>query len=153
MKKRIGSLKGKPIIEGDINLKNASEIHISELNGGSGSGSSSGDDKVIYYAVKNPAFLSGPLPIANIKLKLVGGEIVFYPKGYISETATVIAVAFMPVIMERSINDGPVEYLRINSIEECLEVLQSESNRGSNFSDMFIGRITAEEYWEHFKDE
>ena len=37
MKKRIGSLYGKPIIEGDINLKNASEIHISDLNKGGGS--------------------------------------------------------------------------------------------------------------------
>lgn len=50
MKKRIGSLKGKPIIEGDINSKNASEIHISELNGCSGSGSGN-ELKWEYYRI------------------------------------------------------------------------------------------------------
>lgn len=30
-KQRIGTLMGKPIIKGDINLKTSNEIHISEL--------------------------------------------------------------------------------------------------------------------------
>ena len=34
MKRRIGFLKGKPIIEGDLNLKTNNEISISELMGG-----------------------------------------------------------------------------------------------------------------------
>ena len=37
MKKRIGSLLGKPIIQGDINLKTNNEIHIKELSAGGGS--------------------------------------------------------------------------------------------------------------------
>lgn len=36
MKRRIGILKGKPIIEGDINLKTSNEIHVKQLSGGSG---------------------------------------------------------------------------------------------------------------------
>lgn len=36
MKRRIGTLKGHPIVEGDYNLKNSSEIHISDLNKGGG---------------------------------------------------------------------------------------------------------------------
>lgn len=121
--------------------------------GGSGSGSGSGSDNVIYYAVRNPTLLSGMLPIANIKLKYLNGETIFYPTFYIPNDATVIAIAFMPVIMEQSVNDGPVQYLKINSIEEFLEVIQNESNPIPNFSDIFISRITAEEYWEHFNAE
>lgn len=34
MKKRIGSIYNKPIIEGDINLKSPNEIHKSQLEGG-----------------------------------------------------------------------------------------------------------------------
>ena len=34
MKKRIGTIYNKPIIEGDINLKTPNEIHKSELKGG-----------------------------------------------------------------------------------------------------------------------
>lgn len=34
MKKRIGTIYNKPIIEGDINLKTTNEIHKSELKGG-----------------------------------------------------------------------------------------------------------------------
>lgn len=107
-----------------------------------------GSDNVIYYAVQNPTLLSGMLPVANMKLELLGGEIVFYPIYAIPEGATVIAIAFMPITMEHSVNDGPVEYLRINSIEEFLEFIQNDSNPVPNFSDIFKGRITAEEYWD-----
>lgn len=34
MKKRIGNLRGKPIIEGDKNLMTSNEVHVSELGGG-----------------------------------------------------------------------------------------------------------------------
>ena len=50
MKRRIGSLRGYPIIEGDKNLKNSNEIHINDLGGGSGSGSSD-DVKWEYYKI------------------------------------------------------------------------------------------------------
>jgi hypothetical protein len=43
MKKRIGILRGKPIVEGDSNLVTDNEIHINNLGGGSGSGSDSGE--------------------------------------------------------------------------------------------------------------
>lgn len=35
-KKRIGTIYGSPIIEGDKNLKTSNEIHVSELGGGGG---------------------------------------------------------------------------------------------------------------------
>ena len=36
MKRKIGEIYNKPIIEGDINLKTPNEIHKSELSGGGG---------------------------------------------------------------------------------------------------------------------
>lgn len=47
MKRRIGILKGKPIIEGDINLKTSNEIHVKQLSGGSGE--SGGESSNIEY--------------------------------------------------------------------------------------------------------
>lgn len=46
MKKKIGEIYNKPIIDGDINLKTPNEIHKSELIGG---GNSSGKVKEWYY--------------------------------------------------------------------------------------------------------
>ena len=46
-KKRIGTIYGSPIIEGDKNLKTSNEIHVSEL-GGEGEGSS------FYLKLKTP---------------------------------------------------------------------------------------------------
>lgn len=47
-KKRIGTIYGSPIIEGDKNLKTSNEIHISELGGG-GEGNNSGIEDKRYY--------------------------------------------------------------------------------------------------------
>lgn len=51
MKKRIGTLYNKPIIEGDINLKTPNEIHKNELKGGenSGGGGLNGDSDYFIY--------------------------------------------------------------------------------------------------------
>ena len=46
-KKRIGTIYGSPIIEGDKNLKTSNEIHVSELGGGEGN--TSGIEDVRYY--------------------------------------------------------------------------------------------------------
>lgn len=48
MKRKIGEIYNKPIIEGDINLKTSNEIHKSELNGGGGA-------KEYYYKWKDGA--------------------------------------------------------------------------------------------------
>lgn len=47
-KKRIGTIYGSPIIEGDKNLKTSNEIHVSELGGG-GEGNNSGIEDKRYY--------------------------------------------------------------------------------------------------------
>lgn len=47
-KKRIGTIYGSPIIEGDKNLKTSNEIHVSELGGG-GEGNNNGIEDVRYY--------------------------------------------------------------------------------------------------------
>lgn len=43
MKRKIGEIYNKPIIEGDINLKTSNEIHKSELSSSGGSASSDGE--------------------------------------------------------------------------------------------------------------
>lgn len=43
-KKRIGTIYGSPIVEGDKNLKTSNEIHVSELGGGN-----SGSEKYLYF--------------------------------------------------------------------------------------------------------
>ena len=47
-KKRVGTIYGSPIIEGDKNLKTSNEIHVSELGGG-GEGNNSGIEDKRYY--------------------------------------------------------------------------------------------------------
>lgn len=46
-KKRIGTIYGSPIIEGDKNLKTSNEIHVSELGGGGEENNL--DDTIFYY--------------------------------------------------------------------------------------------------------
>ena len=48
MKKRIGWLNNKPIIQGDKNLKNSNELHIDELSSSNSRGES-GTSKIHYY--------------------------------------------------------------------------------------------------------
>lgn len=48
MKKRIGWLNNKPIIQGDKNLKNSNELHIDELSSSNSEGGS-GSSKIHYY--------------------------------------------------------------------------------------------------------
>lgn len=52
MKRKIGEIYNKPIIEGDINLKTPNKIHKSELSGGGGS-DSGGEVKEWYYLVNS----------------------------------------------------------------------------------------------------
>lgn len=40
MKRKIGTIYNKPIVEGDINLKSLNEIHRSELSGNNSAGES-----------------------------------------------------------------------------------------------------------------
>lgn len=44
MKRKIGNLRGKPIIEGDKNLMTPNELHVSELGGGN-----SGSERYLYF--------------------------------------------------------------------------------------------------------
>lgn len=55
MKKRIGNLRGKPIIEGDINLKTNNEIHKSELYK-THSEEGTSNNQYSYYKILNPDF-------------------------------------------------------------------------------------------------
>lgn len=56
MKKRIGWLHNKPIIQGDKNLKNSNELHIDELSSNnSGGGEGSGTSKIHYYRFDSDA--------------------------------------------------------------------------------------------------
>ena len=52
MKRKIGEIYNKPIIEGDINLKTPNEIHKSELSGGGRNTS-----KIYYYKIDNDALI------------------------------------------------------------------------------------------------
>lgn len=54
MKKKIGEIYNKPIVEGDINLKTPNEIHKSELSGGGGNNSS--EVKEWYYTFDGPKY-------------------------------------------------------------------------------------------------
>lgn len=50
MKKRIGTLKGKPIVEGGgSNIIKENEININDIGSSSGSGDSSEDDGMLYF--------------------------------------------------------------------------------------------------------
>ena len=51
MKRKIGEIYNKPIIEGDINLKTPNEIHKSELSGGRNT------SKIYYYKIDNDALI------------------------------------------------------------------------------------------------
>lgn len=53
MKKRIGWLNNKPIIQGDKNLKNSNELHIDELSSSNSQGGDSnvGDIPCYYYKI------------------------------------------------------------------------------------------------------
>lgn len=53
MKKRIGWLNNKPIIQGDKNLKNSNELHIDELSS-SNSGGGGSEIKHHYYKFTTP---------------------------------------------------------------------------------------------------
>lgn len=48
MKKRIGWLNNKPIIQGDKNLKNSNELHIDELSQNN-SQDGGADEELVYY--------------------------------------------------------------------------------------------------------
>ena len=52
MKKRIGWLNNKPIIQGDKNLKTSNELHISEVSGGENSGGGDSNETIYYYKTK-----------------------------------------------------------------------------------------------------
>jgi len=49
MKRKIGEIYNKPIVEGDKNLVTKNEVHKSELSGGEGQENSMGDD-ILWYA-------------------------------------------------------------------------------------------------------
>ena len=52
MKKRIGTIYGTPIVEGDKNLKTTNEVHISELGGGNTENSTGVEYE--YFILDNP---------------------------------------------------------------------------------------------------
>lgn len=58
MKKRIGWLNNKPIIQGDKNLKNSNELHIDELSSNNSEGGSNVNEDIQYYKIDGPS-LSG----------------------------------------------------------------------------------------------
>lgn len=53
MKRRIGFLKGKPIVEGDRNLINNNELHIDKISSGSSNEGDSSTGYVQYYLIKD----------------------------------------------------------------------------------------------------
>lgn len=164
MKRRIGNLRGTPIIEGDKNLKNNNEIHISDLGGGSGSGSTIGDNNFKYYKfdpllVPNgvnfgetiynydePQYL-----ITHMRAKLnnerymygtFAGVVRYFGKQ--TQNPYVDAFAFSPTVLY----DSEKGWITIKSYENAVEL----------YPDAFppidyVTEITAEEYWEHFNVE
>ena len=56
-KKRIGTIYGSPIIEGDKNLKTSNEIHVSELGGGEGNTSGIEDKRYYMGDVLDSSFI------------------------------------------------------------------------------------------------
>jgi hypothetical protein len=92
IKKRVGWLKGKSIVEGDKNIVTSNEIHISQL-GGSGSGSGSGEGNIAgeYYALKpvEGFDLNGYVPC--IKFLGILSEVKFGEYNIIYPTAQILS--------------------------------------------------------------
>lgn len=170
MKQRIGVYNKKIVVAGDANLAGPNEIHISELNGassggssgGSGSGSGSSDDKVIYYKFSEPFYLGSGNQFSS-GLNFFSGARGFYDiqtygyyygtvdtiKGIIgssfSDFGYIDAFEFRPVQFIKSGRDSSI--VTYNDFESLVEA------HPELFGALKFSRITAEEYWEHLKNE
>ena len=146
MKKRIGNLLGKPIIQGDINLKTNNEIHIKELS--AGGGSLGGEASTIEYldvsgmademSVKKTALIFQSYLVKffdDNKVSVIGGAGLLTVEDNINTiTEGVVAVAIdsnAKIIMEG----------RIGTILEFLSNLLTQEELDAN------PRITKEEFY------
>ena len=104
-KKRIGTIYGSPIIEGDKNLKTSNEIHISELNGTGENGveyeyfvlDNPNDDESTYQKFKSA--LSSTVIVETI-CEIDGGIYIFPAvTGAQSDYHIAAKIAVLPMIM------------------------------------------------------
>lgn len=118
MKKKIGEIYNKPIVEGDKNLVTKNEIHKSGLSGGSGSG---GEGNIEYVSLQDVNFASTEARTALIKMsyafkylyKYNGSKNIVFTAMYNKpENATVYAVAidFSFKIGDKSLMSSTKEY-------------------------------------------
>lgn len=149
MKKRIGTLYNKPIIEGDINLKTPNEIHKNELKGGENSGGSVSKYAPRYYKVAE----SFPYPfdeflyfVANVKVK-VDENTYIYPV-LLADNALnegkILGFAFTPFYGKTFKN---VTF--IYSFEEAISLLLEQAGESVDFDMLmsYFTEITEEEFY------
>lgn len=139
MKKRIGSLLGKPIIQGDTNLKTSNEVHISELNASSG-GSSSGGDNTLnfrYYTNDDKLNLIEISPFALLKKCIINDNIII--SAYDNGTSTAVAVDFNLKIFLLGGN--------LLSFSDYFALMGVEEDIDSYLSSMGFVEITKEEFY------
>lgn len=166
MKKRIGTIYNKPIIEGDINLKTPNEIHKNELKGGENSGSSVSKYAPRYFKIdwnkasknmyeiftgrySNNYWQYETIIVSSVKFNLEGDIYVIFNNQNLSSIINtqpdaeknIIAFSYLPLhnVMD-SVED--VSQMRIMSFEE-----QINSGKNYGLSMDGITEITEDEYY------
>lgn len=150
MKKRIGTLYNKPIIEGDINLKTPNEIHKNELKGGGDNSSGSSVSKYAprYYKIAEGA----PGEMGNINAYVATIKIKVYEN-----------ISILPPFVGKDIRDGQVlgfgfapfygevlnKHRFIDSFESLIHSILEASGSSENFNLImsYFTEITEEEYY------
>ena len=158
MKKRIGTLYNKPIIEGDINLKTPNEIHKDELSSNNSQGG--GSDKIEYFKFKEPIetiderfkFMMSTVAFENEPVKgiipygVFGGGMIYN---------TILGFAFCDYV----VNTG-TEYIKAESVKQYLIIMSNPDITGipnpddipdAIYEDFGIIPISKEEYYDLIK--
>lgn len=148
-----------------IKVVSGSEVVSASVNfnegGGSGSESGSGESNVIYYKFSEPIYFNKAAESDFLQCYFFSGARGYYNKsdGYYYGTLFSVndaimgkyqnygyidALAFRPIQYTKALGDtNIVTYNDFESLSEALPHI---------FGALSLSRITAEEYWEHFKE-
>lgn len=170
MKKRIGFIYNKPIIDGDINLKTNNEIHKSELYK-SNSGESSSNNQYSYYKILTSGFweisssMEGLCCLSSIdqvlyswnNYTLRSSMLIAYGNGYHEQAVAFRYCTSLPTTEDDGYNlDGRIfidTYEFKGTLEERLaEALKMPIDEMTNILYEMITPITEEEYTSMIKN-
>lgn len=165
MKKRIGTIYNKPIIEGDINLKTPNEIHKSELKGGGDNPSGGSVSKyapryfkidwnkaskdwkgiITYYDSNNYSYYDRNI-VASVKTGFEPNIFIILPYILFEKSGLahyeIIAFSYIPNCIA-SIQYNDLDKIKVCSFEETIDILSDKLN----LSMEGITEITEEEYY------